>query len=137
MTVTSLMAVVLCLLLATACGGSSPTAPGIPLEQRFTLAPGETAAIDDTSLRVQFLQVTNDSRCPADAICILGGDALVHIRAQTGGTASAYELHTGDGSRGAVTHSGFHIALVDLQPYPFSSRQIQPGDYRATLRVSR
>ncbi len=29
------------------------------------------------------------------------------------------------------------VALVELVPYPFSSRQTQPGDYRATLRVTR
>ena len=29
------------------------------------------------------------------------------------------------------------IALIQLDPYPFISRPIQPGDYRATLRVTR
>jgi hypothetical protein len=28
------------------------------------------------------------------------------------------------------------VTLVELQPYPFSSRTIAPGDYRATLVVS-
>jgi len=27
--------------------------------------------------------------------------------------------------------------LVELAPYPFASRPTQPGDYRATLRVTR
>jgi hypothetical protein len=36
-----------------------------------------------------------------------------------------------------VTHEDLTIALVELAPYPFSSRPIQPGDYRATLRVTR
>jgi hypothetical protein len=36
-----------------------------------------------------------------------------------------------------VTHDGLTISLVELQPYPFSSRTIEPGDYRATLRVTR
>jgi hypothetical protein len=29
------------------------------------------------------------------------------------------------------------IALVELAPYPFLSRPTQPGDYRATLRMTR
>jgi hypothetical protein len=29
------------------------------------------------------------------------------------------------------------IALVELAPYPFSSRTIEPDEYRATLRVTR
>lgn len=137
MTAKALITAALCLLLTTACDEKNPTAPDVPLNQQFTLAPGETAAVEDTSLRVQFLRVTGDSRCPADALCIQGGDALVHVRAQDGGAASEYELHTGDSSQSAVTHAGYRIELSGLQPYPFSSGPIQPGDYRATLTVSR
>jgi hypothetical protein len=36
-----------------------------------------------------------------------------------------------------VQHDGVTIALVQLTPYPFSSRTIAPGDYRATLKVTR
>ena len=53
------------------------------------------------------------------------------------GAASEYELHTGDASLGAVSHAGYRIELSALQPYPFSSRPIQPHEYRATISVSR
>jgi hypothetical protein len=36
-----------------------------------------------------------------------------------------------------VVHEDLTIALLELSPYPFSSRPIAPGDYRATLRISR
>lgn len=127
---------VACLLFATACDEKAPTGPSVPLNQQFALAPGEEALIQDTSLRIQFLRVSGDSRCPADAVCIQGGDALVHIRAADG-RSSEYELHTGDESRAAITHGGFRIELINLQPYPFSSRTIQPDEYRAMLRASR
>jgi hypothetical protein len=106
------------------------------LRQRFTLAPAEVARIDGTSLQVQFQSVSGDSRCPADAICITGGDAIVHVRAVEGANAGTYELHTGDASRARVTHGRYVIALEELQPYPFSSRTIAPGEYRATLSVT-
>jgi hypothetical protein len=121
----------------TACDEKSPTGPTVPLNQRFTLAPGETATIDGASIRIQFVRVTGDSRCPADAICIQGGDALVSVRVLDGGGTVEHELHTGDSSRAHVIHRDLRIALVELQPYPFSSRTIQPGDYRATLTVTR
>lgn len=127
---------VFCLLVATACDGNSPTAPSVPLNERFTLAPGETVQIDGASFRLEFRGVTGDSRCPADAICIWGGDAIVHVRAVDGGQ-SDYELHTGDSSRGAAVHRQTQITLEELQPYPFSGRTIAPGDYRATLIVTR
>jgi hypothetical protein len=126
----------LCLLPATACQ-DSPSEPTIPLDQQVTLAPGQTASVVGTSLKVLFVRVSGDSRCPADALCIQGGDAIVHISVGNGGAAVDYELHTGDSSRGAVSHAGFRVELVSLQPYPFSSRTISPDEYRATLKVSR
>jgi hypothetical protein len=53
------------------------------------------------------------------------------------GVTSTYELHTGDSSRATVMHNQLRIGLVELQPYPFSSRTIAPGEYRATLTVTR
>jgi hypothetical protein len=124
-----------CLLLA-GCDEQSPVGPTVPLNGQFTLAPGESASIENTSIRIEFMRVSGDSRCPADAVCIQGGDARVEVRVTDGGSAQ-YDLHTGDQSRAAVTHAGFRIELVQLQPYPFSSRTIAPGEYRATLTVSR
>ena len=129
--------VISCLLLATACDEQSIAGPTVGLNQQFTLAPSEVAVVRDVDLRVQFVEVTGDSRCPADAVCITGGDALVHIRVSDGSSSSTYELHTGDSSRASIVHGSVKIALVELQPYPFSSRTIAPGDYRATLTASR
>jgi len=106
------------------------------LNERFTLAPNESAEIEGTSFRLEFRGVTGDSRCPADAICIWGGDAIVHVRAIDTGQTD-FELHTGDASQGVVVHRQVQIKLEELQPYPFSSRTIAPGDYRATLIVTR
>jgi hypothetical protein len=125
-----------CLLFTTACDEKAPTGPTVPLNQQFTLAPGEMATVQDTSLRVEFLGVMNDSRCPADAVCIQGGDALVTIRVMDGGR-NEYQLHTGDESQATITHNGHRISLVQVQPYPFSSRTIRPEEYRATFTVSR
>jgi hypothetical protein len=45
-----------------------------------------------------------------------------------------YELHTGDPR--TVRHGMFEIALIELAPYPVTSRTIEPGEYRATFRVT-
>jgi hypothetical protein len=86
---------------------------------------------------IRFTGVTGDSRCPADALCIQGGDARVAVRVSGGGDAATFELHTGDASRASVTHRGYRITLVTLEPYPFSSRPITDADYRATFAVAR
>jgi hypothetical protein len=126
-----------CLLAATACDEQASPGPTIPVNQQFTLAPGDTAHIEGTGLRVQFMRVLNDSRCPADALCIHLGDATVHVGVFEGAQTHAYDLHTDSSQPSTVEHDGLRISLVRLQPYPFSSRQIQPSDYRATLEVRR
>jgi hypothetical protein len=126
---------ILCLLAVTACSDKSPASPS-PIAREVVLAPGQTASIGEASLSLRFDGVSGDSRCPADAICIQGGDALVQIEVlPSGGGRQPYVLHTGD--MRPVMHGDLTISLVELSPYPFSSRPIQPGDYRATLRVTR
>ena len=125
-----------CLLLATACDEKSATGPTVALSERFTLTAGQVALVDRTGTRIEFVRVSGDSRCPADALCIQGGDAIVHVRLFDGGTPSEYELHTGDSRRASAVHRTLRIELLELQPYPFSSRTIAPEDYRATLIVS-
>jgi hypothetical protein len=129
---------VLCLLAVTTCDENGATGPTVGFNERFTLAPGDIAQVRDVDLRVQFIEVTGDSRCPGDAVCIQGGDALVHIRVTAAGSSATYDLHTGDSSRASVVHGSVRVSLVELQPYPFSSRgPIAPGDYRAILTASR
>jgi hypothetical protein len=116
--------------------GAAVVGPANPLETPFTLRVGEATAITGTGLIIEFTGVSGDSRCPADAICIQGGDAIVHVRVSGDGSA-VYELHTGDTTKATAAHARYLISLVELQPYPFSSSPIAPGDYRATLAVKR
>ena len=126
-----------CLLVATGCDETGPSGPAVALSERFVLAPGSAAAIAKTGISVQFVGVSGDSRCPADAFCIQGGDAIVEVRVLDSGTAASYELHTGDKQRATAAHRDLRIELLDVQPYPFSARPIEASDYRVTLVVSR
>jgi hypothetical protein len=130
-----LYSAVFCILAVTACSENSPSAPS-SVSHEVVLSPGQTVNVSEAGIALRFDGVSGDSRCPADAICIHGGDALVHISVlHPRGRAQAYALHTGD--MRPVAHEDLTIALVELAPYPFSSRQIEPNDYRATVRVSR
>ena len=125
----------MCLAAVTACGSASPTAPG-PVAREVTLAPGQSATVGEAAIAIRFEGVSGDSRCPADALCILGGDALVRIQVVPAtGASQAYTLHTGD--MRPVAHGDLTIALVQLTPYPFSATPIDPADYRATIRITR
>ena len=123
----------ICLLFVTACDEKSPLDP-TPVDRQIVLAPGENAVVAP-QLSVRFMTVLGDSRCPADAICIMGGDAIVRVEITAANDRAERDLHTGNMQ--PVSHQGVTIELVSLAPYPFASRPIQPADYRATLRVTR
>lgn len=100
------------------------------------LAPGHRVSLEGTSFTVGFVGVSGDSRCPADVLCIQGGDAIVTIEVLgPGRNRAVYEFHTGD--MRPVTHDDVVLSLVELSPYPFSSRTIAPDEYRATLTAVR
>ena len=125
-------------LFVAGCTSERPGAPTGPLDVQLVVGAGETADVQGASIRIRFQGVMGDSRCPADAVCIQGGDALVRIDVLPTGSAGpsvTYDLHTG--SERPVKHGDLTIALVQLIPYPFSSRPISPAEYRATLRITR
>ena len=106
--------VVLCLLASTACSDKSPASPS-PVSREVVLAPGQVAAVTEAGITIRFDGVSGDSRCPIDAICIQGGDALVRIAVvPSRGGSQDYALHTGD--LRPVTHDDLTIALVELSP---------------------
>lgn len=122
------------LVLATAC--SSPTQPDrVPKNQPFDLRIGESALTTD-DLRIRFDTVRSDSRCPMDAICVRAGEAIIALTlSRAGEVAVGRELDTTP-ARSSATFLNFVITLSQLQPYPRSDRQIQPGDYVATFVVT-
>jgi hypothetical protein len=123
-----------CLLAVTACE-ERVTGPTSPLNTEFTLAPSETIAIEGTSLSVRFNRITGDNRCPADALCVLGGSADVSVTAISERSTRDHVLRTGDLQ--PVQHDEFTLSLVQVSPYPFSARTIGPNEYRVTLKVTR
>jgi hypothetical protein len=127
--VTALLAVSI-----VACTGS-PTQPDrIAVNEPFELGAGQTAMTTD-GLRIRFDTVRSDSRCPMDAFCVRAGEAIVAVTLSAPGIAAAErELQTVP-AQSHASYSRFTVTLSQLQPYPRSDRQIQPGDYVATFVV--
>jgi hypothetical protein len=130
-------------LVSAGCGGSSPSSPtpgGGTVDVSLTLAPGQRAPVDGTNLTLTFTGVSNDSRCPADAICVqfYAADATAVFEASlAASTGTRLELGTSEARRGALV-GDYRVELRGLDPYPFSSQgPINPADYRATLHVTR
>ena len=122
-----------CLFAVTGCFVGSPTEP-VRIDQTVTLAPGQSASITGTTVTLKFEGVTGDNRCPADAICVLGGSATVKVEARSSAGPTTLTFETGNLE--PVEYLGLTVELTQLMPYPFSATPIQHEDYRATLRVT-
>src|SRR5215510_7320206 len=79
----------------TVCAACSPASPTARLNENFVLSPGQSTSVSGTNVGVRFVGVQGDSRGPAVAICIQGGDAIVRVELlpSTGG-ATTYDRHT-------------------------------------------
>ena len=65
------------------------------LGDEFTLRVGQSAAISELNLWMRFIEVTADSRCPANVTCVWEGDGAVLIEvAPLNGDSKESELHT-------------------------------------------
>ena len=123
-----------CLLAVTACD-ERVTGPTSPLNTEFTLAPGETIAIEGTSLSVRFNRITGDNRCPADALC--------GTRRQRGcqrdrdlGALNPRSRIPCNGDLQPVQHDAFTIPLVQVA-VSLQRRDYRDDEYRVTLKVTR
>ena len=128
------LSLLLCLL-AAACSSSSPTDPG-PIDAQLTLAAGQSAPVGTSTTAIRFVGVTSDSRCPAAAICVSAGDAVARFEVGNARGAAPVDLHTTLDPKRAET-GGLAVQLLELSPYPITFHDIQPSEYRATIRVTR
>jgi hypothetical protein len=102
----------------------------------FDLRPAETVTI--AGLRITFEGVNEDSRCPTGVQCAWAGDAAAGFTLEKPPAAAVQRtLHTHGRYERQTALDGFVVHLEDIKPYPKEGATIAPGDYRATLVVTR
>ena len=125
---------VLLIMLLSACGVE--ISAGFRLDQPIRLKPGDSATLRDENLSLRFIRVDSDSRCPSDVQCVTAGEASITVEARRlPATAALLSLSLPDGD--SADYLDYEVRLLELEPYPLSTETIPPGDYRATLVVSR
>ena len=118
------------------CGQPRPFDPEIDvrLDEPFALRLEQTAEVTGTPLRLRFEEVLEDSRCPADVVCVWAGNARIRLLVEAATEPGALLLNTGLEPRSAPA-DGYVVHLEAVQPATHSARTIQPGDYVITLRI--
>jgi len=107
--------------------------------REFKLQVGKQVTVKGSKLKIKFVGVDNDSRCPSDVTCVWGGNAAVRFQLSTGSRSKTVTLNTSKASSfiSEVTFQGYRVQLTELSPYPRSDRKIEKRDYVTTLLVSK
>ena len=136
----SVMMLAACARAGTDAGGAEPAGDAAAAVvastgREFTLHQGETARVGNRGLRLTFLALREDSRCPADVQCPWAGNARLEFVARQAGHDSAHiELNTTLEPH-SRPYDGVEVVLVGLAPTPRVGTPIQGSEYVATLRV--
>ena len=107
----------------------------VPLGEEFIVAFGDRVLVEGTKLRIDFLDVPTDSRCPATVVCVWAGAATINLEVKKKRKEAAPVLLSTGGPTSAE-YRGFVVRLVRLDPYPQTPGPKNIADYRATLIVT-
>ena len=104
------------------------------LDVPFELKSQHYAEISAENLTITFLKVVGDSRCPSDVTCVWEGkaDLIFNISKNQSQeiTLSTYTNNT------VNVFDKYKIQLIDVKPYPTSTKTIKPEDYVAILKIT-
>lgn len=109
------------------------------LETPFQLKSQQTAMLQSENIQIKFLNVTQDSRCPSDVNCVWEGLVTVVVNIQQNNQDLGNFKLTQRGGQEKLAVQNFvgqKIDLVEVNPYPKSTKPIQLADYVITLIVS-
>jgi hypothetical protein len=126
------------LLLGAHAPGAAQTAPA---GHEFELKAGQVVPFDGGRLRVRFVSVAADSRCPEDVDCVWAGDAEVVFEAGGKGWRGKRTLSLHTSPRGQevseARYGRYTLRLTALAPRTRSDRRVAPGEYTATVQVTK
>jgi hypothetical protein len=132
LSILALAAITLLLCLCLACGSR------IELGQEFSLSIGQSAIIADEDLEITFEEITEDSRCPRDVVCIWEGRIVCSAKFTEGENAYDIEL-TQPGLSDEYTqevYRGYQFTFR-VEPYPEADQVILDSEYRLLLTITK
>lgn len=106
--------------------------PRVGYDRPFRLAYGRSARIGGRDVRIRFVELLEDSRCPADVQCIQAGRARVRLQVRSRFEPVSIELGT-DPDSSLRSAGGVTWELQSVEPYPVGGAERTPAEYTITL----
>jgi hypothetical protein len=105
------------------------------------LSECESGVISGDDLKLCFTTVINDSRCPANVVCVWQGTAVARFTFTKNNESSTFDLSTLDApptyDKDTVL-MGYKIELINLHPYPQNAgNPIPDGQRKAELKITK
>lgn len=108
----------------------------VQIDQEFRLRVGQEVSLRDTKLKIKFVSVVEDSRCPTGVDCIWHGNGKVQIDIKKSNRKPmSLTLNTYMAPQESA-YGNYIVKLLQLSPYPASGKTISPDQYEATLIIS-
>jgi len=107
-----------------------------PQEQTVSIKIGKEAILNGSGLKVRFVEVIEDSRCPEGTNCIWAGVAKIKIQLRWNGKTAVFELNTNQTDKVAV-FGGYEVKLASVTPHPKANTTFQRSTYTARLSISK
>ena len=119
-----------------------PTPTPMPTVHRVEFRLGESVELPGQGIGISFDQVVEDSRCPANVVCVWAGKAVIELTVTKADTSAVVRpsLEPGTGPWVRVTSSqpgseDISIRLTSLWGYPGSDGNKEGGGPTAVLEV--
>ncbi|MCA1816634.1 MAG: hypothetical protein LC746_09560 [Acidobacteria bacterium] len=137
----SLRWTLLLILLASVAAAQKSSDPAKERDARvkdgFVVKVGEELRIEREGLKITFVSVKDDSRCPEGATCVWAGNARAHVSVRDAkGDCAEFDLNTNLTPKD-YDFGAYKIALAELSPHPSVKHQPKPDEYVATLVVTK
>jgi len=105
-------------------------------KESFTLNYGKQKTASKSKLKVMFVSVVEDSRCPVGVNCIWAGNAKVKVKIIGKRSTKEFEFNTNSGPKGDV-FEGWSIVIDSLTPEPHTDKPISQASYKAKFTITR
>jgi hypothetical protein len=123
------------LILTFVFGGFAQAKPQTNGQLKLTVNQQKTVTKD--RLKIKFVSVVEDSRCPTDTNCVWAGNAKVQIKVtDSKGASKIFELNT-NLEPNIISFAGYEIKIVNLNPHPATNIRINRNGYAATFTISK
>ena len=114
-------------------GAYYPCTDQLNAKESFTVQMNQIIFFED--YEITFSEILEDSRCPADAICVWEGRISIGMDVKNKEKIQKIVLTTAD--KTTAHFDSYKINLVNVLPYPFSSKTIPLEEYSATINISK